>query len=234
MSGTKTTLNGWPEIRAALAGIVGAQNCLSDPEEIAPYCEDWRQLHKGSTPAVVRPACTAEVASVVRLCAERRVAIVPQGGNTGLVNGGTPGAEGNEIVLSLSRMNRVRDLDAPNLALTVDAGITLKAAQQTVLDSGCMLPISMGSEGSAQIGGALSTNAGGNYTVLAAALRAGDTGEDGSETSVSLWLPARQRRTSRTRRPPRAGTTVTSSSHRRRSSCRSPAAAAGPAPEQER
>jgi FAD/FMN-containing dehydrogenase len=99
------------------------------------------------------------------LCAERRIPIVPQGGNTSLVNGATPSAEGNEIVLSLSRMNKVRDLDVVNLTLTVDAGITLKGAQEAALAEDCMLPLSMGSEGSAQIGGTLSTNAGGNKTV---------------------------------------------------------------------
>jgi len=155
----------WSQFRSELINIVGEQNCLVDPHEIAPYCEDWRQLHKGSTPVVVRPASTAEVASVVRLCAERGIAIVPQGGNTSLVDGATPSAEGNEIVLSLARMNKVRDFDAVNLTLTVDAGITLKAAQEAVLAGDCMLPLSMGSEGSAQIGGALSTNAGGNNTV---------------------------------------------------------------------
>jgi len=155
----------WPEIRSALAKIVGEPNCLSDPQELVPYCEDWRQLYKGSTPAVVRPASTAQVAAVVRLCAQHRVAIVPQGGNTGLVAGATPGSSGDEIVLSLARMNKVRDLDAVNLTCTLDAGVTLKAAQEAALAADCMLPLSMGSEGSAQIGGVLSTNAGGNNTV---------------------------------------------------------------------
>ncbi len=155
----------WPELRSALISIVGEQNCLFDPQEIAPYCEDWRQLYRGSTPAVVRPASAVEIASVVRLCAERHIAIVPQGGNTGLVNGATPSPKGDEIVLSLTRMNKVRDLDSANLTITLDAGITLKAAQEAALAADCLLPLSMGSEGSAQIGGALSTNAGGIYTV---------------------------------------------------------------------
>lgn len=153
------------ELQSALRRIVGEQGCLFDPAEIAPYCEDWRQMYKGATPAVIRPASAEEVASVVRFCAEHRIAIVPQGGNTGLVNGGTPGAAGNEIVLSLGRMNRVREIDAVNLTITTDAGVPLKAAQEAALANGCMLPLSMGSEGSAQIGGALSTNAGGNNTV---------------------------------------------------------------------
>ena len=155
----------WAEVRSALKSIVGENNCLITAEDVAPYCVDWRQLHRGSTPAVVRPACTEEVASVVRLCAQRRIAIVPQGGNTSLVDGATPSANGNEIVLSLGRMNKLRSLDAANLTLTADAGMTLKAAQEAALAADCMLPLSMGSEGSAQIGGVLSTNAGGNNTV---------------------------------------------------------------------
>ena len=165
MSETKAIAVAWAEFRSALANIVGRENCLIDPQETLPYCEDWRQMYRGTTPAVVRPGSTGEVASVVRLCAEHRVGIVPQGGNTGLVNGGIPSMQGNEIVLSLGRMNKVRDLDPVNLTLTVDAGVALKAAQEAALAAGCMLPLSMGSEGSAQIGGALSTNAGGNHTV---------------------------------------------------------------------
>lgn len=165
MAEKSTISRSWPELRSKLISIVGEPNCLFDPQDIAPYCEDWRQLHKGSTPFVVRPACSEEVASVVRLCAELGIAIVPQGGNTSLVDGATPSAEGNEIVISLTRMNKVRNFDAVNLTLTVDAGITLKAAQEVVLAEDCMLPLSMGSEGSAQIGGVLSTNAGGNNTV---------------------------------------------------------------------
>jgi FAD/FMN-containing dehydrogenase len=162
---SKASSHQWPELRSSLIRIVGEQNCLFDPQEVASYCEDWRGLYKGATPAVVRPASTDEVALVVRLCAEQRIAIVPQGGNTGLVNGATPSAASDEIVLSLSRMNKVRGLDVLNLTMTVDAGITLKGAQEAALAEDCMLPLSMGSEGSAQIGGALSTNAGGNYTV---------------------------------------------------------------------
>ncbi|MFB3813395.1 MAG: FAD-binding oxidoreductase [Terriglobales bacterium] len=151
-----------PELRAALTKIVGEQGCLFDPQETAPFCEDWRQLHKGSTPAVVRPASTEEVAAVVRLCAERHIPLVPQGGNTSMVNGATPSADGDELVLSLARMNKIRALDVVDLTMTVEAGVPLKVAQDAALAEDCMLPLSMGSEGSAQIGGVLSTNAGGN------------------------------------------------------------------------
>jgi FAD/FMN-containing dehydrogenase len=140
------------ELRSALTNLVGEKGCLFDPQDTAAYCEDWRQLYQGQTPAVVRPASAAEVASVVRFCAERRIAIVPQGGNTGMMGGATPSAEGNQIVLSLSRMNKIRDLDVVDLTITLEAGVVLKTAQEAAAAENCMLPLSMGSEGTAQIG----------------------------------------------------------------------------------
>ena len=152
-------------LRSALTSLVGEKGCLFDPEDTAAYCEDWRQIYHGQTPAVVRPASTAEVASVVRFCAERRIAIVPQGGNTGMMGGATPSAAGAEIVLSLSRMNKIRALDVVDLTMTIEAGAALETAQDAATAENCMLPLSMGSEGTAQIGGVISTNAGGNNTV---------------------------------------------------------------------
>jgi FAD/FMN-containing dehydrogenase len=153
------------ELRSALTNLVGEKGCLFDPQDTAAYCEDWRQLYQGQTPAVVRPASAAEVASIVRICAERRIAIVPQGGNTGMMGGATPSAEGSQIVLSLSRMNKIRELDVVDLTMTLDAGVALKTAQEAAAAENCTLPLSMGSEGTAQIGGVISTNAGGNNTV---------------------------------------------------------------------
>jgi FAD/FMN-containing dehydrogenase len=155
----------WAELRLALLDVVGEKGCLFDQQDTAAYCEDWRHLYKGRTPAVVRPASADEVASVVRLCAEGNFQIVPQGGNTGLMGGAIPGEAGTEVVLSLSRMNKIRDLDPVDMTMTVEAGVTLKAAQNSAIAQECMLPISMSSEMSAQIGGILSTNAGGNNTV---------------------------------------------------------------------
>jgi len=149
------------KIRAA----VGERGVLADPPDIAPYVEDWRRLYHGRTPAVVRPASTAETQAVMRLCAEARVSVVPQGGNTSMVGGATPSPDGSQIVLNLSRLNRVQSLDTVDLALTLDAGVTLKAAQEAAKQAGCLLPLSIASEGSAQIGGILATNAGGNNTV---------------------------------------------------------------------
>ena len=153
------------ELRSALTSIVGEKGCLFDPQDTAAYCEDWRQLYQGQTPAVVRPASAVEVASIVRFCAERRIAIVPQGGNTGMMGGATPSAEGTQIVLSLSRMNKIRELDVVDLTMTLEAGVALKTAQEAAAAENCTLPLSMGSEGTAQIGGVISTNAGGNNTV---------------------------------------------------------------------
>jgi len=114
---------------------------------------------------VLRPATTAEVAAIVRLCAAAGVPLVPQGGNTSMVGGATPAEDGSELVISLARLNRVRDLDPVDLTLTIEAGATLKAAQDAAAAAACLLPLSIASEGTAQIGGILSTNAGGNNTV---------------------------------------------------------------------
>jgi FAD/FMN-containing dehydrogenase len=153
------------ELLEAIRAVVGPRGLLTDAADTAAYTEDWRRLYQGHTPAVVRPADTAELAAVVRLCAAARVPLVPQGGNTSMVGGATPDADGSQLVLSLARLNRVRAIDAVDLTMTVEAGVTLKAAQIAAADAGCLLPLSISSEGSAQIGGVLATNAGGNNTV---------------------------------------------------------------------
>jgi FAD/FMN-containing dehydrogenase len=149
----------------ALRAALGPHGVLTDPADTAPYCEDWRRLYHGRTPAVLRPATTAEVAAAVRLCAEHGVAIVPQGGNTSMVGGAAVSEDGSEIVLSLSRLNRLRAIDPVDMTMEIEAGVTLKAAQEAAADADCLLPLSISSEGSAQIGGVLATNAGGNNTV---------------------------------------------------------------------
>ncbi|MBS0558841.1 MAG: FAD-binding oxidoreductase, partial [Proteobacteria bacterium] len=150
---------------AEIRNIVGASGLLTDPSDTAPYAEDWRRLYQGRTPAVVRPADASALAAVMRLCSERGVAIVPQGGNTSMVAGATPDSDGSQIVVSTSRMNRVRAIDTVDLTMTIEAGVTLKAAQIAADEAGCLLPLSISSEGSAQIGGVLATNAGGNNTL---------------------------------------------------------------------
>ncbi|HXX85731.1 MAG TPA: FAD-binding oxidoreductase [Casimicrobiaceae bacterium] len=144
-----------------LKSIVGEANVLTAADEVAPFCIDWRERYRGSTRAVVRPGSTAEVASVVRCCAEHGVPVVPQGGNTGLCGGATPHESGDEVVISLSRLNRVRAIDAANATMTVEAGVPLAAVQDAAAKAGLLFPLSLAAEGSCLIGGNLATNAGG-------------------------------------------------------------------------
>jgi len=146
---------------AALKGIVGEANVLTAEADVAPYSIDWRDRYRGRPRAVVRPGTTAEVAAAVRCCAEHAVPIVPQGGNTSMCGAATPHDGGHEIVVSLTRMNRVRAVDPDNATLTVEAGATLASVQQAAAGAGLMFPLSLGAEGSCAIGGNLSTNAGG-------------------------------------------------------------------------
>ena len=144
-----------------LKAIVGDANVLSARDDVAPYLTDWRDRYHGATLAVVKPATTSEVAAVVAMCAQSGIAIVPQGGNTGMCGGATPDDTGTQIVLSLVRMNRIRALDAANATLTVEAGVPLAAVQKAAADAGFLFPLSLAAEGSCTIGGNLSTNAGG-------------------------------------------------------------------------
>ncbi len=149
------------DILQALGRIVGPANVLTSPADTAAYLLDWRKQYSGAALCVARPASTDEVARSVALCAENGVAIVPQGGNTGLCGGSVPTGKRPEVVLSLSRMNRVRALDALNNTITVDAGCVLAAVQDAAARAGRFFPVSLAAEGSCQIGGNLSTNAGG-------------------------------------------------------------------------
>ena len=149
------------ELNARLRTIVGAANVLEAEADMAPFLSDWRGRYYGRARAVVRPGDTAEVAAVVAACAQAGVAMVPQGGNTGLCGGATPLVDGAAVVISLARMNRIRALDADNDTLTVEAGCTLAAVQEAAQAAGRLFPLSLASEGSCLIGGNLSTNAGG-------------------------------------------------------------------------
>src|SRR5436309_6482026 len=144
-----------------IQAIVGPAGLITSPIEIAPYATDWRKRYLGKAAAVVRPASTAEVAQVVRACLDARTAIVPQGGNTGLCGAATPDASGTQIVLNLSRMNRVREVDARNNTMTAEAGCVLANLQGAAEEAGRFFPLSLAAEGSCEIGGNLSTNAGG-------------------------------------------------------------------------
>jgi FAD/FMN-containing dehydrogenase len=148
-------------IDKVLRDIVGAANVLTAPEDTRPYFTDWRRQYSAAAECVVRPANTDEVARVVRACVEQGVAIVPQGGNTGLSGGSVPTGRTREIVLALGRLNRIRDLDRLNDTITVEAGCVLANVQRAADEAGRLFPLSLAAEGSCQIGGNLSTNAGG-------------------------------------------------------------------------
>jgi FAD/FMN-containing dehydrogenase len=144
-----------------LAGIVGAQHLLSTDADTAPYLTDWRGRYKGAARCVVRPGCTAEVAAVVRACAAAGAPIVPQGGNTSLCGAATPDGAGRAVVVSLSRLNRIVAVDPKNNTISVEAGCPLAAVQEAARAADRLFPLALASEGSCQIGGNLSTNAGG-------------------------------------------------------------------------
>jgi FAD/FMN-containing dehydrogenase len=146
---------------ATLASIAGTADVLTSDGDVEPFINDWRGRYRAPALAAVRPHDTQQVAAIVRACAAAGVAIVTQGGNTGMCGGATPVARRDQIVLSLTRMNRVRALDRANATITVDAGLTLAATQAMAADAQMRFPLSLASEGSCTIGGNLSTNAGG-------------------------------------------------------------------------
>ena len=147
-----------------LRDCVGAEQVLTGGD-LSAYELDWRRRFHGRALAVVRPASTAEVAAVLRACAAHGASVVPQGGNTGLVGGGVPDGSGTQVLLSLTRLQRVRGIDAANLTMTVEAGCVLQAVQQAAADAGLMFPLSLAAEGSCTIGGNLATNAGGTQVL---------------------------------------------------------------------
>ena len=149
------------DVPTRLAAIVGNANVLSDERDAAAFATDWRKRYFGRPLAIVKPGNTTEAAAVVRLCSETRTALVPQGGNTGLCGGATPDASGEQIVLNLSRMNRIRALDPINNTITVEAGCVLLSVQHAADAAERLFPLSLAAEGSCEIGGNLSTNAGG-------------------------------------------------------------------------
>jgi FAD/FMN-containing dehydrogenase len=133
--------------------------------DLSAWEHDWRRRWHGHALAVVRPGSTAEVATVLQLCAVHGVAVVPQGGNTGLVGGGVPDASGTQLLLSLQRLNRIRAIDTANLTLTAEAGCLLQTVQQAAAEAGLLFPLSLAAEGSCTIGGNLATNAGGTQVL---------------------------------------------------------------------
>lgn len=148
-------------ILARFANIVGERNALTSANDIAPHLIELRGLFQGESPLVLRPGSVEEVSDILKLATETGTTIVPQGGNTGLTGGQTPRAGKSEVVVSLSRLNRIREIDPVGNTMVVEAGVILQQAQQAARDAGRLFPLSLGSEGSCQIGGNLSSNAGG-------------------------------------------------------------------------
>jgi FAD/FMN-containing dehydrogenase len=150
------------ELAAKIIARLGPRSVATDSAELGAYLGEWRGRYSGSTPFVVFPSTTDEVAAIVRLCADAGAKITTQGGNTGLVGGQIPDGE---VLVSLKRMNRIRTLDADNDSLVAEAGVVLTAVQQAAAESNRLFPLSLASEASATIGGLISTNAGGVHVL---------------------------------------------------------------------
>ena len=162
------------QVLDALKATVGPSGWTDDPEVLEPHLKEWRGLFRGQTPLMLAPASTAEAAAILGLCSEHRIAVVPQGGNTGLAGGAIPGQHGDEpqVLLSSSRLRSIRSIDADNYTMTVEAGCILADVQAAAAEQNLLFPLSLAAEGSCQIGGNISTNAGGTNV-----LRYGNTRE---------------------------------------------------------
>lgn len=169
------------------ASIVGEANLLTTADDMHKYLVDWSGRIRGSALAVVRPASTGEVAAIVRECGRTGIAIVPQGGNTGLSGGATPSGERPAIVLQLGRMNRIREIDVQGNTITVEAGALLADVQRAAADADRLFPLSLGSEGSCTIGGNLATNAGGTAVLKYGTIRGLCLGLEAITPSGLVW-----------------------------------------------
>src|ERR1700709_1609997 len=150
-----------PELIARFTSIVGEKYAVTDAHDIEPYLTEERDLFHGRSPLVLRPGSTAEVSAICKLASEYRIALVPKGGNTGLVGGQTP--HHGEVVVSTRRMNEIRDIDTASNTMTCEAGVVLQIAQQRASDVDRLFPLSLGAGGSCPIGGHLSPNRRGTH-----------------------------------------------------------------------
>ncbi len=160
------------EFLTAAVALLGPRGLTRDPELVTPWLTDWRGRFTGKALALASPGSTAEVAALVALCAEHRIALVPQGGNSGMSGGATPDASGGELLLSLRRMNAIRSLDPAARQITAEAGVILETLHQAAEDRGLRFPLSLGGKGSATVGGLVSTNAGGTQVLRHGSMRA--------------------------------------------------------------
>jgi FAD/FMN-containing dehydrogenase len=150
---------------------LGLKGVITDPKEIEPWVTDWRGRVHGASPAILAPASTEEVAEIVRLAAEHRVPLVPQGGNTGMAAGATPPADGSAVLLSMRRMNRIRSLSADSRLAVAEAGVILATLHDAAHEAGMRFPLTLGARGSCTIGGLTSTNAGGTQVLKFGTMR---------------------------------------------------------------
>jgi len=151
---------------------LGPKGVITDPQEIAPWVSDWRGRVHGASPAILAPASTEEVVTIIKLAAAHRVPLVPQGGNTGMAAGATPAADGSQVLLSLRRMNRIRSVSAENRLAVAEAGVVLATLHDAANDVGMRFPLTLGARGSCTIGGLTSTNAGGTQVLKFGTMRA--------------------------------------------------------------
>lgn len=175
------------DILNCLKAAAGAGGWIDDPASIAPHLVEWRERFRGATSLVLQPSSVASIQEIVRICAETGTPIVPQGGNTGLVGGQIPNADGSEVVLSLRRLRQIRHVDATANTMTVDAGVVLADAQAAAQSAARLFPLSLASEGSATIGGLISTNAGGTGVLAYGNMRELVLGIEAVLADGSLW-----------------------------------------------
>lgn len=161
-----------PQLLTALAEALGPKGFTTDADTMAPWLTDWRGKYHGAAAAMLSPATTAEVVAIVRLCVAEGAAIVPQGGNSGMVGGATPDASGTQFLLNMRRMNQIHSIDVGAQTAIVDAGVILENFHNAVLEKGLRFPLTLGGKGSATIGGLVSTNAGGTQVLRHGTMRA--------------------------------------------------------------
>ncbi|UVO54625.1 FAD-binding oxidoreductase [Sphingomonas sp. SUN039] len=172
---------------AAATERFGAKSVATAPQDIAPWLTDWRGRYHGAAAAVLSPASLEEVAFLVALAARHRVPLVPQGGNTGMVGGATPPADGSALLLSLRRMNAIREIDAVAGFAVVEAGVVLQTLHETVAAQGMRFPLTLGARGSATVGGLVSTNAGGTQVLRFGTMRSLVAGVEAVMPDGGIW-----------------------------------------------
>ena len=163
--------DGQARLIAEVERRLGPKAVVTDMADIEPWLTDWRGRIHGAAPAIIAPASTEEVAEVVRLAAEHRVPLVPQGGNTGMSGGATPPGDGSALLLSMRRMNRIRSVSAENRLAVAEAGVVLETLHHAAEKAGARFPLTLGSRGSCTIGGLTSTNAGGTQVLKFGTMR---------------------------------------------------------------